>query len=35
MIENILLMAFVMAVGGGIFIALLMGFAYYLEAMDE
>jgi len=35
MIENILLMAFVMAIGGGVFIALMMGFAYYLETMDD
>jgi hypothetical protein len=35
MIESILLMALLMAIGGGVFVAVMVGFAYYLETMDD
>lgn len=34
-IENILLMAVLMALGVGVVFALLAGFVYYLEVMDD
>ena len=34
-IENILLMALLMALGVGLVFALLAGFVYYLEVMDD
>ena len=35
MIENVLLMALLMALGVGVTCALLIGFVYYLEVMDD
>lgn len=35
MIENILLMACLMALGASITVALLIGFLYYLEAQND
>lgn len=34
-IENIVLMALLMALGVGVVFALLAGFVYYLEVMDD
>jgi hypothetical protein len=35
MIENVLLMALLMALGAGLTVALLIGFVYYLEVMND
>ena len=35
MIESILLMALLMAIGGSVFVAVMVGFAYYLETQDD
>jgi hypothetical protein len=35
MIENILLLLLLMAIGGVVFVAVMLGFAYYLETMDD
>lgn len=34
-LENIALMALLMALGAGILVALLIGFFYYMEAQDD
>ena len=34
-LENILLMAFLMALGVGVVVAVLIGFIYYLEVMND
>jgi len=35
MIENVLLMALLMALGASLLVALLMGFLYYLEIQND
>ena len=35
MIENIFLMALLMAVGASVLVAILAGFFYYLEVMND
>lgn len=34
-IENIALMALLMALGAGVLVALLLGFLYYMETQDD